>query len=72
MEYFLDIFYNNLDIDIDDKKFKGQNGVIVVLYEIFIEFYFLLSIIRDIKVSNKYYIVIVLKFVLYFKNILFR
>lgn len=72
MEYFLDIFYNNLDIDIDDKKFKGQNGVIVVLYEIFIKFYFLLSIIRDIKVSNKYYIVIVLKFVLYFKNILFR
>ncbi|XP_052676489.1 uncharacterized protein LOC128157870 [Crassostrea angulata] len=52
MEHPLDTFSNNPDIDTDDKKPKGQNGVTVVLYETPTEPYFLLSTTRDTKDSQ--------------------
>eukprot|EP00105_Crassostrea_gigas_P022250 XP_011441699.1 PREDICTED: uncharacterized protein LOC105338336 [Crassostrea gigas] len=52
MEHPLDTFYNNPDIDTDDKKPKGQNGVTVVLYETPTKPYFLLSTTRDTKDSQ--------------------
>lgn len=52
MEHPLGTFSNNPDIDTDDKKPKGQNGVTVVLYETPTEPYFLLSTTRATKVSN--------------------
>ncbi|XP_065937428.1 uncharacterized protein [Magallana gigas] len=52
MEHPLGTFSNNPDIDTDDKKPKGQNGVTVVLYETPTEPYFLLSTTRATKDSN--------------------
>uniref|UniRef100_A0A8W8M0M7 Uncharacterized protein n=1 Tax=Magallana gigas TaxID=29159 RepID=A0A8W8M0M7_MAGGI len=52
MEHPLDTFSNNPDIETDDKKSKGQNGVTVVLYETPTKPYFLLSTIRDTKDSQ--------------------
>lgn len=52
MEHPLNSFSNNPDIDTDDIKPKGQNGVTVVLYQTPTEPYFMLSTTRDTKVSN--------------------